>query len=122
MIMSMGPCFGLRMRIVGNKELHPDPNGFEESYELFRDKLIARHQHPMASALSTVGDVLVVIGFLTLAIRRSRRLGAAGIAVGVSSAVVAHLFQPGTLKNELGAILSHPLWAAKAERQRLLAG
>ena len=87
---------------------------------MFSDQLMSRHQHPMTSGLSTVGDVFFVLGVLVAIVRRKYRMGAVGILLGVSAAVIAHLFQPGTLKDELAAIYSHPLWAARAEGQRIL--
>jgi hypothetical protein len=104
---------------VAHEALRPAEDDLAGPYEAFRDQLMSRHQHPMTSGLSTVGDVFLVLGVLVAAVFRKRRLGAVGIAVGVSAAVVAHLFQPGTLKDELAAISSHPLWAARAERQRI---
>lgn len=104
---------------MGNPALRPAEDNLVGPYEAFRDQLMSRHQHPMTSGLSTVGDVFLVLGVLVAAVFRKRHLGAVGVAVGVSAAVVAHLFQPGTLKDELAAISSHPLWAAKAESQRV---
>ncbi len=89
------------------------------AYEAFRAELYARHQHPMTSLLSTVGDSLFILGLLAVLPGRRYRAGAAGMAAGVTAAVVAHLFQPGTLKDELKAISTHPLHAAMAERERV---
>ena len=107
--------------VVGNADRCQVENNREGPYEAFCNQLMARHQHPMTSGLSTVGDALVVLGVLVAAVSRRRGLGAVGVALGVSAAVVAHIFQPGTLKDELAAISSHPLWAAKAETRRVLA-
>jgi hypothetical protein len=105
---------------VGNQALSGAEDDLAGPYEVFSDQLMSRHQHPMTSGLSTVGDVFFVLGVLVAIVRRKYRMGAVGILLGVSAAVIAHLFQPGTLKDELGAIYSHPLWAARAEGQRIL--
>jgi hypothetical protein len=104
---------------MGTQASSPAEDKLAGPYEAFSEQLKSRHQNPMTSGLSTVGDVFLILGFLVATIGRKYRLGAFGVLVGVSAAVVAHLFQPGTLKDELAAIYSHPLWAAKAERQRV---
>jgi hypothetical protein len=57
----------------------------------------------------------IAAGFAT------RRLRVAGVvlAVGFGIAAIAHLFQPGTLGEELGAVFRHPIWAVRAEGQRI---
>jgi hypothetical protein len=46
-------------------------------------------------------------------------VGAAGFGIGVAIAVVAHLFQPGTVRDEIAQVLRHPLWAIRAEVHRI---
>jgi hypothetical protein len=41
------------------------------------------------------------------------------VALGLGVAAFAHVFQPGTLGDEVGAILRHPLWAVRAETGRI---
>lgn len=90
-----------------------------DSYSEFEADLIARHHHPMTSTLSTAGDLFLIGSLIAVSIGRRNRIGMALAGTGLDSAVVAHLFQPGTLKDELHAIVSHPLWAAKAEQRRV---
>lgn len=106
---------------MGDQEVCPVQDNLAGPYQVFREQLMSRYQHPMTSGLSTVGDAFVIFGVLVAVGSRRRHLGAAGVAIGVSAAVIAHLLQPGTLKDELAAIYSHPVWAAKAEKQRLFA-
>jgi hypothetical protein len=105
---------------VGNQALSPAEDNLAGPYEVFSDQLISRHQHPLTSGLSTVGDVFLVLGVIVAIVSRKYRMGVVGILLGVSAAVIAHLFQPGTLRDELAAIYSHPVWAARAEGQRIL--
>jgi len=93
-----------------------------QSYAEFRDDLLARHQHPLTSALSTIGDVLPIAGMMATAATRNPRWLAGGFLVGVGAAVSAHLFQPGTIRGELHAIATHPAWAARAEAERVRGG
>jgi hypothetical protein len=88
-------------------------------YETFRDELVARHQNVATSVLSTVGDVLLILGAVSAVGVRKFRLGGLFAIGGVVAAVVAHLFQPGTLGNELRSISSRPLWALRAEIERI---
>jgi hypothetical protein len=73
----------------------------------------------MTSLLSTIGDSLLILGTLTAVGGRKFRMGTVLAGLGVTAAVVAHLFQPGTLGDELKAISPHPLWAARAETERI---
>jgi hypothetical protein len=34
--------------------------------------------------------------------------------------VVAHLFQPGTVRDEIAQVFRHPVWAIRAESHRIL--
>ena len=90
-----------------------------ECYETYRDRLFQRHENRVTSALSTVADV-VMVGAVAggIAARRPRLVGA-GLSVGFGLAVVAHLFQPGTLGEELSAVGRHPVWVLRAERERI---
>jgi hypothetical protein len=90
-----------------------------EDYQTFRDEHIARHQNEATSSLSTIGDVLVLLGAVIAIGVRKLGLGGLLAVAGVVAAVVAHLFQPGTLRDELRAIYTHPLWAARAEKARI---
>jgi hypothetical protein len=47
-------------------------------------------------------------------------VGVIGVMVGAAIAVVAHLFQPGTVRDEIAAVFRHPIWAVRAEGQRIL--
>jgi hypothetical protein len=45
-----------------------------------------------------------------------------GVTVGFAIAAAAHLFQPGTLRDEVAAVVRHPLWSARAEAHRVFGG
>jgi hypothetical protein len=91
-----------------------------DSYAKFRQELFDRHQTSMTSTLSTVGDALPAVGLIVAILKRDARWVGRGLFVGLTAASIAHLFQPGTLRAEYAAILRHPLWAARAERERIL--
>jgi hypothetical protein len=91
----------------------------DETYESFRDRLIDRHTNPATSALSTVGDVVMYGGLAAGVVARKPRIAALGLSLGFGVAVLAHLFQPGTLGEELRALFRHPSWALKAECERV---
>jgi hypothetical protein len=93
-----------------------------ESYAAFRDQLLSRHENGITSVLSTVGDVVVVGGIASAVLTRRVEVGLVGATIGLAVAAAAHLFQPGTLRDELTANLRHPLWALRAEGQRVLGG
>jgi hypothetical protein len=88
-------------------------------YEEFRDALLARHENPMTSTLSTVGDALELASLPVGIATRSARVGLTLFAAGYAVAVVAHLFQPGTLHDEIAGIVRHPVWALRAETDRV---
>ncbi|MEY2430341.1 MAG: hypothetical protein QOC92_66 [Acidimicrobiaceae bacterium] len=90
-----------------------------ETYEEFRRRLLERHQKNATSALSTAGDVVMVGGLALGLVTRQARVAIAGVALGLGVAAFAHVFQPGTLGDEVGAILRHPLWAVRAETGRI---
>jgi hypothetical protein len=89
------------------------------NFEAFYDRLVARHQTPATHLLSTVGDAVMLIAIAVGLVRRRGGLGLGGLLAGLSIAAVAHLFQPGTLGDELREITLHPLWALRAEARRV---
>ena len=89
------------------------------TYAQFRTELFARHETTMAAAISTVGDLLLVGGPVVGVLARRWRVGAVGLAAGAFVTAAAHLFQRGTLRPELEAIVRHPLWATRAELERV---
>ncbi len=88
-------------------------------YAAFRSQLFARHEAPLAAALSTTGDMLLVGGPVLGLLARRWRVAAAGLALGAVVTAAAHLFQRGTLRAELAALARHPLWATRAELERV---
>jgi hypothetical protein len=90
-----------------------------QTYDEFRARLMARHQHPMTSALSTVGDALWLAAVPAGLITRDLRVWIGVFLAGSAAAVTAHLFQPGTVKDEVVAVLRHPIWATRAEAERV---
>ena len=90
-----------------------------ESYEDYQARLFARHENGTTSALSTVGDVVMAGGLAAGAVRRSASVAVVGVTFGFAIAAAAHLFQRGTLRDEVVAVFRHPLWAVRAERQRV---
>ena len=92
-----------------------------ESFSAYRDRLLSRHENGVTSALSTVGDVVMAAGLAAAVVTRRVRVGVIGVSVGFAIAAAAHLFQPGTLRDELVAVFRHPIWAVRAEGQRIFA-
>ena len=92
-----------------------------ESFSDYRDGLLHRHENPVTSALSTAGDVVILGGLAAGVVTRRVRVGVIGVMVGAAIAVVAHLFQPGTVRDEIAAVFRHPIWAVRAEGQRIFA-
>jgi hypothetical protein len=88
-------------------------------YKDFRDALFARHENAVTSGLSMVGDALMVSAVpVGLATRRFKvSIGALG--AGYLVAVIAHLFQPGTVRDEVIGVARHPIWAVRAETERV---
>lgn len=80
---------------------------------------MARHTHPVTSALSIVGEVLLISAGLAAVIRRDAGLGAKIMSLGFGIAIVAHLFQPGTVRDEVAAVGRHPFWGLRAETERV---
>jgi hypothetical protein len=91
-----------------------------ESYEAYRDRFMSRHENSITSAVSTIGDVVVLGSVAAAVVTRRRRVGVIGVPAGVAVTAIAHLFQPGTLREEVVENLRHPLWANRAELQRVL--
>jgi hypothetical protein len=89
------------------------------TYPQFRSELFARHEAPMAAMVSTVGDMLLVGGPIVGLAARRWRVAAAGLAAGAAVTAAAHIFQPGTLRAELEDIVRHPIWATRAELDRI---
>ena len=89
------------------------------SYDEFRDALFARHENRLTSALSTVGDALLVAAVPAGLLARSFRVFLGVNLAGSVVEVVAHFFQPGTVKDEVTEVLRHPAWAVRAETERV---
>ena len=89
------------------------------TYPEFRSELFARHEAPMAAIVSTVGDMLLVGGPIVGLAARRWKVAAAGLAAGAAVTAAAHIFQPGTLRPELEGIVRHPIWATRAELDRI---
>ena len=89
------------------------------SYDEFREKLIGRHQNTWTSRLSTLGDALYIVSIPAGLIARSFWVFLAVNATGSVSQVVAHFFQPGTVREEVTSVLRHPIWAVRAETARV---
>jgi hypothetical protein len=92
----------------------------KESFDAYRDRFLGRHENSVTNALSTVGDVVIAAGLGAAVATRRVQVGVIGVSVGTAIAAIAHLFPPGTLRDELSSILRHPLWALRAEGQRVL--
>lgn len=84
----------------------------------YRQAFLARHDTYLSDRLSTVGTAIMVAGGVSAATGK-RAAGVKTSLAGFGVAVIAHLFQPGTLRDELAAIIRHPLWAARAEIHRI---
>src|ERR1700712_5658222 len=93
-----------------------------EEFFAYREQLLARHQTFATSVLSTVGDVVMVGGIAAGVARRRVVVGVAGIGAGLAIAVKAHLFQPGTVRDEITAVARHPIWAIRADVHRIFGG
>jgi hypothetical protein len=89
------------------------------AFDRYNERFIGRHQSTATHLLATAGDV-VAIGFVVVGVTsRRRQLAYRGAVVGLAITAIAHLFQPGTLGEELRAIGRHPLWALRAEARRV---
>jgi hypothetical protein len=90
-----------------------------ETFQDFQTKLLGRHEKRLTSALSTVGDVLWLAAVPAGLLARDVRVFVRVFALGTVVATGAHLFQPGTIKDEVTAVFTHPLWALRAEARRV---
>jgi hypothetical protein len=93
-----------------------------ESFDTYRDRFMDRHENAATGVLSTVGSVVMVGGLVTGIVTRRLTLGAVGLAIGTVIAGAAHLFPPTSLREEILAIVRHPVWAVRAESQRIFGG
>lgn len=73
----------------------------------------------MAAMVSTLGDMLLVGGPIVGLAARRWTVAATGLVAGAAVTAAAHLFQPGTLRPELEGIVRHPIWATRAELDRI---
>jgi hypothetical protein len=90
-----------------------------EPFVAYRDRLLSRHQNRATDVLSTVGDV-VFLGALASAVATRRvQVGVLGATAGLAVILGAHLFQPGTMRDEVTEVLRHPVWALRAEVERI---
>ena len=92
-----------------------------ESFSVFREQYLSRHENPVNSALHTVADVVAVGGLVAGVVTRRIRVVVIGDIVGFAIGTVGHLFQPGTLRDDLVADFRHPIWYVRAEGQRIFA-
>jgi hypothetical protein len=90
-----------------------------EAFDAYRDRLLSRHENRATNVLSTVGDVVMLGGIVAAVVTKSARVGVLGVTSGAAVATAAHLFQPGTVQDEVAQVLRHPLWASRAEFQRI---
>ena len=92
-----------------------------ESFSVFCERYLSRHENPVNSALHTVGGVVAAGGLAAGVIARRIRVVVIGDIVGFALGTVGHLFQPGTLRDDLVAGFRHPIWYLRAEGQRICA-
>jgi hypothetical protein len=85
----------------------------------YLDAYLARHRAPATRLLTLVGNGCFVLGAVVAALRRDRSVLIGGLAAGAVMTGIAHLFQPGTLCDELFATLRHPAWAVRSEIRRV---
>jgi len=90
-----------------------------EAFDAYRDRLLSRHENGITNLLSTVGDVVMLGGVVAAVVTRRIGVGVIGVTSGAAVATAAHLFQPGTVRDEVAQVLRHPLWASRAEFQRI---
>jgi hypothetical protein len=88
-------------------------------FQAFSSALTERHVNPLTRTLSTVGDVFWLASVPAGVATRSVRVFGTLFIVGTAVATGAHLFQPGTVKDEVASVLTHPMWAARAEFARV---
>ena len=92
-----------------------------ESFSAFREQYLRRHENPANSALHTVADAVEVGGLVAAVITKRMRVVVIGYTVAFAIGTVGHLFQPGTLRDDFVAGFRHPIWAVRAEGQRIFA-
>ena len=90
-----------------------------EAFNAYRDRLLSRHENRATDVLSTVGDVLFLTAIASAVATRRVQVGVIGATAGVAVIVGAHLFQPGTMRDEITEVLRHPVWGLRAEAQRV---
>jgi len=90
-----------------------------EAFNAYRDRLLSRHENGITNLLSTVGDVVVLGAVASAVATRRVQVGVIGATAGVAVIVGAHLFQPGTMRDEITEVLRHPVWGLRAEAQRV---
>ena len=90
-----------------------------DSFIAFRDRLLSRHENSATNVLSTVGDVVFLGAIAAAVVTRRMQVGVIGAAAGTAVIVGAHLFQPGTMRDEITEVLRHPVWGLRAEAQRI---
>jgi hypothetical protein len=93
-----------------------------EPFIAYREQLIGRHQNAATSVISTIGDVVMIGGIAAGVATKRVAVGAAGVGIGLAIAVVAHFFQPGTVRDEITQVARHPIWGIRAEAHRIFGG
>jgi hypothetical protein len=93
--------------------------GMTGAFEDYQEALIARHQTALTDWGSVAGEIVLLMA-PGVAVRFGVRSGAVVAVGGVAIATLAHLFQPGTIADELREVARHPVWAVRAEAHRLL--
>jgi hypothetical protein len=91
----------------------------DDPFIAYRDRLISRHQTAATNILSTVADVVIIGGLAAGVATRRVTVGAVGFSAGAALAVIAHFFQPGTVRDEVTQVLRRPIWAVRAESHRI---
>ena len=92
-----------------------------ESFSAFCAQYSRRHENPVNGALHTAADVVEVGGLVASVVTRRLRVGMFAYTVAFAIGTVGHLFQPGTLRDDLVADFRHPIWFVRAEGQRIFA-
>ena len=90
-----------------------------DEFEAFQTRLMERHVNPLTRSLSTVGDVFWLASVPAGVATRNWRVFGALFLAGTVIATGAHLFQPGTVNEELASVVTHPIWASRAEFARV---
>jgi hypothetical protein len=88
-------------------------------FDEFKAALLGRHTNPLTIPLSNAGDAIILAGLITGLARRSTRPILTLVPLGLAVATAAHLFEPGTVRDEYAAIIRHPVWALRAEVGRV---